>query len=306
MKKVIATPFYYSSNTTFVNSKNKSFEIYHNCIIQLFSQIKSLSKEEFDLMLFVNKDINSVFRDQLSTIGVRIVIVEDCKYSDENNIKNKFPGCLFLLDSIRKVQKMSLGDVLFLDSDIFVNKPIDLKLMFNDKVSFYTIPYENHRKVNGRSVLELNSDSVINMKHNKSNVEYCGGEYVYIPRNKLDDVCERVEFWFDYYNSVKASITEEHILSQVKHDLIDDSCSISEQMILKRVWNTGRFNNIEGNEKNYILLHMPAEKDKGFKLTTDKIKNNKLISLNDFNLYRNRLMYLLKRIKQEISARDIL
>ncbi|EPN8566884.1 hypothetical protein ACT35X_004792 [Enterobacter hormaechei] len=306
MKKVIATPFYYSSNTTFVNSKNKSFEIYHNCIIQLFSQIKSLNKEELDLMLFVNKDINSEFREQLSTIGVRVVIVSDCKYSDENNIENKFPGCLFLLDSIRHVQQMSLGDVLFLDSDIFVNKPIDLKTMFNDKVSFYTIPYEKHRKVNGRSVLELNNDSVINMKYKTSNIKYCGGEYVYIPKNKLNDVCERIEFWFDYYNSIKACITEEHILSQVKHDLIDDSCSISEQMILKRVWNTGRFNNIEGNEEHYILLHMPAEKDKGFKLITDKIKNNKLISLNDFNLYSNRLMYLLKRIKQEVSSRNVL
>lgn len=306
MKKVIATPFYYSNNTTFVNSKNKSFDIYHNCIIQLFSQIRSLNKEELDLILFVNKDINSEFREQLSAIGVRVVIVSDCKYSDENNIENKFPGCLFLLDSIRHVQQMGLGDVLFLDSDIFVNKPIDLKIMFNDKVSFYTMPYEKHRKVNGRSILELNNDSVINMKYSKSNIKYCGGEYVYIPKNKVNDVCERIEFWFDYYNSIKACITEEHILSQVKHDLIDDSCSISDQMILKRVWNTGRFSNIEGNEKNYILLHMPAEKDKGFKLITDKIKNNKSIGLNDFNLYRNRIMYLLKRMKQEVLSRNVL
>ncbi|MGL5110681.1 MAG: hypothetical protein ACRC7J_16720 [Vibrio ordalii] len=306
MKKVIATPFYYSSNTKFVNSKHKSYEIYHNCIIQLFSQIKSLITEELDLILFVNKEINNEFRDKLGMIGVKIIILEDCKYSDKNNIKNKFPGCLFLLDSIRYVKQLSFGDILFLDSDVFVNKPIDLKLMFNDKVSFYTIPYEKHLKVNGRSIQELNCDSVINMKHNESNVEYCGGEYVYVPKNKLDDVCERIEFWFDYYNSLKASITEEHILSQIKHDLTDDSCSISEHMILKRVWNTGRFNNIEGNENNYILLHMPAEKDKGFQLIANKIKNNKLIGLNDFNLYRNRVMYLLKRIKQELSLRNIL
>ncbi|MDF4886903.1 hypothetical protein P3576_27110, partial [Vibrio parahaemolyticus] len=69
---------------------------------------------------------------------------------------------------------------------------------------------------------------------------------------------------------------------------------------------TGRFSNIEGNENHYILLHMPAEKDKGFKLITDKIKNNKPIGLNDFNLYKNRLMYLLKRIKQEVSSRNFL
>lgn len=272
MKKVIATPFYYSSSTTFVNSKNKSFEIYHDCIIQLFSQIKTSSSEELDLVLFVNKDVDKAFSEQLSMIGVTILIVDDCKYSDKNNIENKFPGCLFLLDSIKYAQKNNFGDILFIDSDIFVNKHIDLKLMFNDKVAFYTIPYDKRRKVNGRSIQELNNDSVINMKYNESNVEYCGGEYVYVPKNKLDDVCERVDFWFEYYNSVKASITEEHILSQVKHDLIDDSCSISEQMVLKRVWNTGRFNNIEGNESNYILLHMPAEKDKGFKLTAYKIK----------------------------------
>ncbi|WP_133150126.1 hypothetical protein, partial [Vibrio splendidus] len=268
MKKIIATPFYYSSKTTFVNSKNNSFKIYHDCIIQLFSQIKSSSREELDLVLFVNKDIDGVFRKQLKMIGVTVVIVHDCKYSDNNNIENKFPGCLFLLDSIRHANKMDLGDILFLDSDIFVNKNIDFELIFNDKVAFYTIPYDKHRKVNGRSIQDLNSDSILNMKHNESNVEYCGGEYVYIPKSKLDDICERVEFWFDYYNSVEASITEEHILSQVKHDLAGDSCSISDLMVLKRVWNTGRFNNIEGNESDYALLHMPAEKDKGFKIVT--------------------------------------
>ncbi|HIF9466361.1 TPA: hypothetical protein ACX6SF_002817 [Photobacterium damselae] len=294
--KIIATSFYYSDNTSFVNCKSKSFDLYHKCIYQMFKSLRYKTKN-VQLILFSNIQPPEDFVSKLISINVKIIVI-DSNIAKNTKLKNNFPGCLFLLDAIHHCSKKQLGDILFLDSDIYVNY-FNEEFVFFNKIGFYDIKYDINKNVNGRSIKKMSEDLKI-VKNISSCVRYCGGEYFFIPKSKLDKVSNEIDVWYDYYNNKSATITEEHILSLVVASLYNESKSISDENIIKRIWNTYNYNNISGDEKKYMLLHMPAEKERGFIITNHQLEKGIYNNISNFNLVSNRIGYMMKRIMQNV------
>ncbi|QLK45125.1 hypothetical protein DR996_07250 [Vibrio owensii] len=274
MPLTIITPFFISEGASFVNSKSGSIDVYFKCIVQLFHGLRGnvIYDQEIKLALVCNSIIPDKYHSQLKEFGVEMIIIE-AEYCDNHKIRNKFPGSLFLLDAIKYFSLLNTTDVLILDSDILVNRELDLMNLNKccDLVG-YELGYNENHPVNGKSILDLKNDAY-NILNSESSIKYFGGEFYYIPNSRLKETHDLVKICFGYYIEHDESVTEEHILSIVFSTLT--ASSITNKGIIKRVWNTFSFDNVDGKESEIALLHMPAEKGFGFLKLYNELDNFK-------------------------------
>lgn len=301
----IVTPFFVSKDSNFANSKVNSHDIYYQCIVTMFYGLTKNNNNKFNFYLFTNREVPKQFYTLLENFGVVVILTKesDIQFAACDYKPNKFPGCLFLLDSISYFKENSDNDILILDSDIYVNNIEQLEDLENLETNVgYLIERKNEEVVNGKSIENLKLDHEVIFKE-KNNVKFYGGEFYYLKRKDLVKVKQEIEIIYNYYIKSRSKFTEEHIMSIVLSRL--DTYSQNHKFI-RRVWNSLNFDNVSGSELNYALLHMPVEKDFGFCKYFLDIANNvvKVEEHKYFNIHGNSKYRLIVNIIRKIKRRN--
>lgn len=275
-----ATAFYHAGGSAPNIKKSKNikskFDKYYKCIIVLFASIRRFNTSE-NLYIFSDRLLPKKYNSLLEQLNIKTIIIDESKieYVNNQNLDNKFPGCLFTLDVIRyfsEDKKFNKFDALcLLDSDIVMqtnNTSIYENVSYNNTAMGIIIDYPLTKKTNGQSIIDLcriHNDYYHN-KINKNQFHYFGGEFLLLSKHmirkislEIEHITQHIESNVTIYGKV---FTEEHILTVVLNHFNNDIDFNSE--IVKRVWTTDTHTNICSNENNYHLLHMPAEKDKLF------------------------------------------
>ncbi len=275
-----ATAFYHAEgkapNIKYSATSESKFDKYYRCIIVLFSTIRRFYRDE-RLILFSDRLISEKYNDLLDYYNIETIVIphEKIKYVTNTKIHNKFPGCLFALDVLNYFEISDLKndvDILYLlDSDVVMAKDItkfSKQLIMQDKISGLAIDYPIEKNTNGQSRYSL-SQIYNTFNHSKISQEdfmYFGGEVLAVPSTQVSLLSKEIEELVQYISSdleqYGNEFTEEHIFSLILNKIID-KVDLTDDLI-KRVWTADSFSNIEGNEEEYRMLHLPAEKDRLF------------------------------------------
>lgn len=277
-----ATAFYhaqgYAPNLGRLGNLRK-FSAYYKCMVVLFASIRGLYQSE-KLILFTNCQIVPKYQALLDTLKVSIIIIPEGKliYVTDKSIVNSFPGCLFSLDVLEYVVSVKLTeeiDSLFLlDSDcLLLNKMDEVikQVEQSDAVTGICLNSDIDRNMNGqtRSALTLIFNKIASTANRKQvkTLDYFGGEFYGFSARTLPLISTMVrQYWQFIKEQVPThgnSYTEEHVLSMAINQL-NDKLFLREHVI-KRIWTADQYNNIDGSELNFSLLHMPSEKNKLFR-----------------------------------------
>jgi len=263
-------------------SQYKKLEAYYKCMVVFFASARRFNPES-KLVLFSNDRLPDEYTKLLDSYNVfqEILKEEDIKYCNMD-LENNFPGCLFTLDVIEYCSKKKelhedCDSIIICDSDCVF---IDSINSYHSGVSGMVLDWDINRLINNqsRSSLSLIRYAITSESPEGNNLvlPYYGGELYVISSDFLDkisgDIRKVVEYILYNKDQLGNFFTEEHILSIV-FDLNRNQV-ISDKKNIKRVWTADTFHNIEGNEKDYKILHYPAEKNSFFKSTFDKLSRN--------------------------------
>lgn len=282
-KLVFATAFYHiegeSPNLKETNETSK-YEKYYACIIVLFASIRKFYTEE-KLILFSDKNITDKYHVLLQYYNVETIIINKNKliYVNDDTLTNSFPGCLFTLDVLNMYTELCNiekgAQLCILDSDIIMRKKINI----TNYMTGIEVPYPIMKKTNGQSrndLYKIYKDYLVHNTVTIENFRYFGGELIIIPMETLNKISYKIDDIIKFIksnNSYGTIFTEEHILSIVFNIFTQDIKD--HDNLIKRLWTADTYNNIVGDENNYCLLHMPAEKDSFFnKMYLELSKNN--------------------------------
>lgn len=267
--KLFCTAFYITDQKA-VNVKGKKLiEIYFNCICVFFASLHRFYPTNKKI-LFINDHLPARYCELLNNYNVEIVIISsnDLRFVNSINLSNNFPGCLFSLDILccisRNEEKYKeYNSILLLDNDILFANPIDEEI-FDEEIFGYPILYDFQKVVNGKSRATLSyANAIIG---NLNAITWYGGELIGLDKKYCSIFSSHAEKLFTFFEENSGlfgnQITEEHIYSIILSNYKPNNHLA--QKLIKRVWTTYGYNNITGDEKEYKILHYPAEKNKLF------------------------------------------
>jgi len=279
-KICFSTAFYHADgkapNIKYSATSESKFDKYYRCIIVLFASIRRFYQDE-RLILFSDRQISEKYNDLLDYYNIETIVIphEETKYVSSKKIHNKFPGCLFALDVLNFFNTSDLKndiDILYLlDSDIVMSKDISNfseLLIERDNISGLVIDYPVEKNTNGQSRHSLNKiyNAYRQAEINDEDFMYFGGEILAVPSTQVasfsNEIEKLVSFVISSPEQYGNEFTEEHILSLIMNKFRDRVYLIDD--LIKRVWTADSYSNIEGNEVQYRMLHLPAEKDRFF------------------------------------------
>lgn len=272
-----ATAFYhtdgYAPNLGRLRNINK-FENYYKCMVVMFASVRK-QYPEARLILFTNRNIPASYREKLDSLKVERMVIPDehARYVSDPFINNSFPGCLFTLDVIEHAAASGLAgeieSIFLLDSDCLALSNLDKvieQLASNDGIFGINLNYELSQDVNGQSRASL--ARIVNRLAGSSAstrvdaIDYYGGEFYGFSAQMLPVISSASARYWERIKAGSAdwggTFTEEHILSLILSQMRD--LVHVEPGLIKRTWTADNFQNIDGSEDQYALLHLPAEK----------------------------------------------
>lgn len=272
-----ATAFYhtdgYAPNLGRLRNINK-FENYYKCMVVMFATVRK-QYQEARLILFTNRDIPSAYQEKLDSLKVATTVIPDnhARYVSDPYISNSFPGCLFTLDVIEHAAVSGLAGeietIFLLDSDCLALNSLDNvieQLASQDGIVGINLNYELSHDVNGQSRASL--ADIFNRLADSSGstrvdaIDYYGGEFYGFSAKMLPIISSATARYWDLIKQSPADwgnmFTEEHILSLIFNGMRD--LIRVQPGIIKRTWTADNFQNIDGREDQYAILHLPAEK----------------------------------------------
>ncbi|HFF9301623.1 TPA: hypothetical protein ACGFCK_002130 [Clostridium perfringens] len=261
--------FYVKKEYCYANSKANKINIYYKNMINLFKTIEiNKSNNNVKLILFTNIDVPIKFKDEFNSMNVKIII-RDNKHIPPKGYYNMWQGTFFYLDAVDYFKEiMTKKDLLIMiDPDCLVTKDITpiVDSIKREKIVNYRVEYPFEYSQNGLSRKEIKK--IIFEENNKDiNTVFFGGEFYGFCGEKIHEVSSELEkAWHislnRFENKKEYFKTEEHIFTYVFYKIGANSGVANK--FLKRMWTAPDFNNIEKNDKDYIIWHLPAEKNRG-------------------------------------------
>lgn len=292
---LFATAFYHASGrapnarTVFDRSK---LNLYYRCMIVCYASIRRLYPEA-QIVLFTNRLLPEPFNGQLESLRVDTVMCAS-RYVDDGAFKNDFPGCLFSLDVIEHLacsRPDGFSHLILMDSDCIVRNRLDAMVdeMTRNEVTIYAyeMGYPVNTVTNGQSRASL----TLALSYFSGQMAACpaishyGGEFYGISATVLPLLAQRIRAFWEWMKLVGAnyfgnSLTEEHVMSVVFAEQRDTM--LNARGLVKRIWTSSNYSNVEGDESETPVWHLPSEKKKGFvKLYRYWVDNNGFAGLSD-------------------------
>lgn len=233
---------------------------YDECLLVTFASLRRFNKERS--MTFITNELpTSLVRDQLERYGVHTMIVP---FSREvpTAFGNGFQASLYYLDVISMLDD---EDCLILDPDVLCIGNIDgIFQKYPTRVGVLPIPYDVNFPLNGLSRGQAGQIHV-ELGESAAVPDHYGGEAYYLPGAIMSELARRLDIAWNlsmnrYADKLPCFVTEEHFLSYGLRSFEQKSLA----PYVKRIWTTRRQRNVEGDEGQYPLWHLPAEKGRGF------------------------------------------
>lgn len=250
-----------------VNADDK-FVAYYKCIAVAFASIRRCYPEA-KLILFSDRHIHEPYGSILGKIGAETVIIEGV-YTERNDLRNVFPGCLFTLDVIGSLKREQGDQIFLLDPDVVMRRRIEdaVSGVQSGAIGALAIDYPINHLVQGQSRASL---SVLAARcgadPNSLPIRYFGGEFYALPLHRASELSKHVEsivheskILSENPNAIE--LTEEHVLSVA---LALEPQVFSANTTIKRIWTNPSFCNWEASDAQLPLWHLPGEKGRLFK-----------------------------------------
>jgi len=286
------------------HSDTWSFQkIYWNCIYTFFETATAhcISNNEinFKFLLFLNKDLpsKSNYDDEHFDPAEFLMRknVEIINYFPEHipsaDVYSQFRTQFVMIDILEKIEK-KLGDqdvFIILDSDcIFINKIPEISLVELKTIGVQYIKnsWVGDNVSNGMSNQLFNETANNLLKVDNKLINYfCGGEYFGFNKSILSKFNEEVDLLYSKNSTIPNPLkTEEQLFTVAINFIMNEKFSDAAKFI-KRVWTHDGFRTTDKSDQYLSILHLPAEKNKGFKLFCENyIFNKNNLEFNFLNL----------------------
>jgi len=287
MRNVIATWIYLDSKeeqSTYIQTGNKSHspafqKIYWRCIV-LFYETSLRYNASFEHILFTNTNQFPVVdgldvHQWLVSNNIQVVVVEN-RYVMPKGYYHSWQNQFYEFSIIESMAKeFELDDkFLLLDSDCVFSKPVAplFERTFPMAQTFVNTfpPYNETIPINGLSRKDLHRiiEELLCIKLTKP-VDYCGGEILFASGRFLKKVAD--EFPTLYLRLLERNKKglpqfneEAHTLTYFYYKYDCEIGAVNES--IKQMWtNPFVFRNIDVNDAEFTIWHLPAEKKRGFK-----------------------------------------
>jgi len=284
-------------------------KIYWNCIYSFFKtarqHCKSADNINFKFLLFLNGDIpnkglygNGFEPEKFFSDNDVDLIKFDPKHIPSDDGLKTFRTQFVMIDILKKMQFLMNPDDLFLilDSDCIFVKPIPVE-SFDDLavrgIQFIPNSWSESDVSNGLNNRQFNEigEKLSPEIHKKINY-FCGGEYFGFSFDKLVEFNKRVEDLYAANFCLDFQLQTEEQLFTLCLNLMRDRDFSDASKFIRRVWTDAeKFRNAQECDDCLSVLHLPAEKNKGFyKFSEEYIfgENNKQ---NHFNYADLKIMF---------------
>lgn len=242
-------------------SYNKSLSVYYKTICVCFFSLKKFNPDT-KLILITNILPPKRYFDFLNKMKIEIKL-RDYSFVPPAAFGPLFRGSFYLLDAI----EISTEPTLFIDPDIICVQSIPLELL-NNNLMCLEMPFEIHQNLNGVSRFEAHEIFLRYERKKSETIQvHLGGECIFVGNGMEEFKVELRKLW-DFnckLNPIEDKFlpTEEHFLS-----LISPKYNYSTlEFLVQRIWTGYRYRLIPNKQQmnQLSLLHLPAEKSKGFK-----------------------------------------
>jgi len=260
--------------------------IYWNCLYSFYeSAVKhciSNSRYEFEFIFFVNDSLpdDSLYKNGFSPIKffndrkIRIVKYDPLHVNNTDSLRMFGTTQFALIDIFDIASKLIDNDDLFMifDSDCIFVKSIP-EISYEELSLCGTQILKNHwspdEVLNGAITnKEFNAiaSKFINDLDGPIN-HYVGGEFFGFKGGKLQDFLSTVKRFYQINSELGSPLnTEEQLFTAVISDMYSTGCSES-STYMRRIWTDAeKFRNAMPSDSELSILHLPAEKKKGFQL----------------------------------------
>jgi len=242
------------------NTSGRGLDTY---LVSSFVTLASLRRwnPNLDLRFVTTEGPEPVWRARLEGIGVEVEHVP-FEHRPPEGFAKTFLGSLYLLDVLAKVDADYL---IVIDPDVFCVGSLGDIARESGSVRALNIPSPREKKINGLSPMEAD-DIHLSLGESREVNFHFGGEFYGIPRGLREQIMARVDHaWSITLNRWEQGLTyfttEEHVLNfalaKTPVDSADD--------VIQRIWTAHSFRTVSGRERNLLLWHLPAEKERGFR-----------------------------------------
>lgn len=263
---------FYPNTGTNNKSYTQGFQrIYWQCAIVMFSSSKKFNPNAKHL-LFTNKiNIPQEYNIMLKKLGVNIINIE-MKYQTPKDFYYRFRNTFYMFDVINYLAENCTvkDEIIILDSDcVWLDSYTEiLKDIKKYKLLNYNLKYSTTYKISDltrqdyKTIYQemLKTEIYIYPSHFGAEIIACDYQTIKNISKEIDPIWKNILYRFK--NNEKKFVTEEHVLSYIFFKL--NLTQGYAEKYLKRIWTIPKINNIYGNELNYIIWHLPAEKNRGF------------------------------------------
>lgn len=288
----ISIVFFVNDKYSYANSKNNKLDKYYKNMINLYQLAKiNKLKNNTSLILFSNNEIPNKFKKRFDELNVEIII-RDNNHIPPSGYSNMWEGTFFYLDAIEYFSKvLEKEDILIMiDPDCIISRDLTpvLDIINLKEVVMYKLDYPFEYCQNGLSRKEMKN--IIMEEINKDvNPSFFGGEFYGFKGNVIKNISESLEEAWEmslnrFYNNKTYFKTEEHIFTYIFYKLSYESGNANR--FIKRIWTAPSYSNVERDDLDYIIWHLPAEKDRGLIKIYNKFfsHNSKLKNLDNKDL----------------------
>ncbi|MDU1538944.1 MAG: hypothetical protein E6902_04910 [Paeniclostridium sordellii] len=256
-------------------------DIYWKCVFDFFHSSLKFNKE-CKHIFFTNKNIDNVvigkiqIRDFFKQNNISVVNIELTNKTPKDwfgSWRNQF----YIFDILKYIKEEFSDEdkFLILDSDCVFTKNIgNLFLNLSTNTINYNINYDKNQIVNGIS--EVQMTEIYNEIFNKNEdlIHYYGGEFFVGSMNTISKILTEFELLWEQnlkrYSANKMKLNEEaHFLSCIYKSLNIENNEGNN--FIKRMWTSFKFNNINNEDMELPIWHLPAEKQTGFNTMFNKI-----------------------------------
>ena len=259
------------------SSKIHVQNLYYKCVFNFFhSSIKFNKKNNYKHIFFTNNEKLDVI---INKLNINTFLKENNIEVINLNLSNKTPidwygswrNQFYIFDILTYIENTfeQEDNFLILDSDcVFTNSAKDI---FSDISKYGNIAYnlyfnDNHSE-NGITPVEMAKLYNKIFNSNEKYISYYGGEFLGATYDSIKKINEKFKtLWhenYKLYNNKQKKLNEEaHFLSVIYKNLGLDN-NIANKYI-KRMWTAIKYNNIEKNDEEFFIWHLPYEKKTGF------------------------------------------
>lgn len=235
-------------------------EPYMRAMTVAFASVRRWNPEA-DLQLVSNLPAPADHMRHLERIGVEYKEVPFA-HKPPVGFADRFNASLYMLDAI---EALDTSMTILIDPDILCVDRIDGLLPPANHVAALDMGFPAEENINGLTRFEAGTIHG-RLGEPCDTPEHYGGEVYVIPGNLARILSKRNEMAWElalesHAEGLPKFTTEEHILSYALRGVPVAKLN----GLVRRIWTTHRYRQVNGQEGQLILWHLPAEKDRGFR-----------------------------------------